>query len=52
MPETLLIHNLAEQEGENLHLGINELNVFKSLCNLDVKFVRIHRNWGKHCLEN
>ncbi|KAJ8302732.1 hypothetical protein KUTeg_019128 [Tegillarca granosa] len=45
MRENVLIHNLEEQDGENLHVRINRL--FMQHFNLDVKFVRIHRNSGR-----
>lgn len=45
MRENVLIHNLEEQDGENLHVRINRL--FMQHFNLDVKFVRIQKNSGR-----
>ncbi|KAJ8322173.1 hypothetical protein KUTeg_000644 [Tegillarca granosa] len=42
MRENILIHNLVEDENEDLHVRIN--NLFKEHFDLDVRFVRIHRN--------
>lgn len=46
MKHNILIHNLAEEDGENLFIKIPAL--IKQHLGVDTKFSNIHRNgWGK-----
>ncbi|XP_061167263.1 uncharacterized protein LOC133176116 [Saccostrea echinata] len=42
MRDNILVHNLAEEEQEDLSTKVSEL--IKEHLNLDVSFIRIHRN--------
>ena len=46
MRDNILIHNLKEEENENL--GTKVIGLIKAHMNLDVEFIRIHRNGPKH----
>ena len=46
MRDNILIHNLKEEENENLDTKV--IGLIKAHMNLDVEFIRIHRNGPKH----
>ena len=46
MKDNILIHNFKEEENENLDTKVS--GQIKAHINLDVEFIRIHRNGPKH----